>query len=54
MQSVWAIGSADEIIAIPYSESEGYLTYGGSVFGNATHPPSYHHFFNNTNAECSV
>lgn len=52
MQSVWAVGTAEQIIAIPYEESEGYLTYGGSVFGNETHPPAYHHFFNNTNSVC--
>ncbi|CAH0027075.1 unnamed protein product [Clonostachys rhizophaga] len=45
MQSVWAVGTAQEIIAIPFTESEGYLTYGGSVYGNETYAPKYPHYF---------
>lgn len=54
MQSVWAIGTAEQIVSIPYEESEGYLTYGGSVFGNETHPPAYHHFFENKPSLCNA
>ncbi|KAK3349594.1 laccase-like protein [Lasiosphaeria hispida] len=49
MQSVWVIGNADQIRDIPLSMSQNYLTYGGSVMGNATHSPSLFQYFNGTN-----
>ncbi|KAI5455598.1 laccase-like protein [Mariannaea sp. PMI_226] len=48
MQSVWVVGDAEQIKQIPLEESIGYFTYGGDVYGNATHAPSYHEFFNST------
>lgn len=49
MQIVWAIGTADQICAIPREESQGYLFYGGDVYGNETHTPTYHHYFTPSN-----
>jgi L-ascorbate oxidase len=43
MQSVWVFGDADQIMRVPYPAAEGYLQYGGSVFGNETFTPSYIH-----------
>ena len=49
MQSVWVIGNAADIIKIPLQEQrEGYLTYGGSVYGNDSFPPSVYEYFNST------
>jgi len=41
MQSVWVVGNASDIMQVPLAESQSYLTYGGSVYGNNTHNPSY-------------
>jgi hypothetical protein len=49
MQMVWAIGSADQIRTIPREESQGYLFYGGDVYGNETYRPTYHHHFTPSN-----
>lgn len=40
MQTVWVVGGAEEIVTISGEESVGYLTYGGSVYGNKTHDPT--------------
>ncbi len=39
MQTVWVFGDAEEVMALPKVEVEGYLTYGGSAYGNASHAP---------------
>ncbi|KAK4176416.1 putative L-ascorbate oxidase [Triangularia setosa] len=49
MQSVWTMGDADQIRKLPPSAISGYLTYGGNVYGNATHAPSLYQYFNGTN-----
>jgi hypothetical protein len=48
MQSVWVVGSASDIMQIPLTESLGYLTYGGNVFGSATQAPNLYEYFNGT------
>ncbi|KAK4155633.1 Laccase-like multicopper oxidase 1 [Chaetomidium leptoderma] len=49
MQSIFVVGDAEQIIAIPLSVSQNYFTYGGSVYGNATHSPDVYHYFDETN-----
>lgn len=45
MQTVWVFGNETEVLGqVPADEVEGYLTYGGSVTGNASHYPSVVHF----------
>ena len=44
MQTVWVFGDAEEVMALPKVEVEGYLTYGGSVYGNSSHAPDVIHF----------
>lgn len=40
MQTVWVMGNETELLdKVPRPEVEGYLTYGGNVYGNATHWP---------------
>ena len=39
MQTVWVFGSAEEVMALPKVEVDGYLTYGGSAYGNSSHAP---------------
>lgn len=40
MQTVWVFGDAAQIVAeIPQPYVEGYLTYGGSAYGNDTYDP---------------
>ncbi|KAK4225731.1 putative L-ascorbate oxidase [Podospora fimiseda] len=48
MQSVWVMGNAEEIQKIPLTASQGYFTYGGSVYGNVTHSPTVYHYFDGT------
>ncbi|KAK0615604.1 laccase-like protein [Bombardia bombarda] len=48
MQTVWTVGSAADIMKTPVAESSGYFTYGGDVYGNKTHSPSYFAYFNGT------
>jgi len=43
MNTVWVVGSAEDIRRIPFAESQGYLQYGGDVYGSGTHFPSYYH-----------
>lgn len=47
MQTVWIMGNASEITAIPQPYAEGYLSYGGSAYGNASYDPLVYHQFNN-------
>lgn len=45
MQTVWVMGNASEITAIAEPYVAGYLSYGGSAYGNASYDPLvYHHF----------
>lgn len=39
MQTVWVTGDAADILKAPRPMVEGYLAFGGSVMGNATHDP---------------
>ena len=41
---MWVFGNASEILKVPVEYAEGYLNYGGSVYGNDTHYPSPIHF----------
>ncbi|KAK5662311.1 hypothetical protein OQA88_8217 [Cercophora sp. LCS_1] len=49
MQTVWVVGDASDIISIPRHFASGYMTYGSSVYGNATHAPAVYQYFNDTN-----
>ncbi|KUJ06572.1 L-ascorbate oxidase [Mollisia scopiformis] len=41
MQTVWVMGNSSEVLGkVPTPEVEGYLTYGGDVYGNETHAPN--------------
>ena len=44
MQTVWVFGDEKDILKVPKVEVEGYLTYGGDVYGNETHAPRVVHF----------
>ena len=44
MQTVWVFGDTAEVLALPKPEVTGYLTYGGSAYGNQTHAPEVVHF----------
>lgn len=44
MQTVWVHGNTSEILQLPATDVQGYLTYGGNVCGNATHSPNVIHF----------
>ena len=45
MQTVWVFGNASEIFGnVPLPDLTGYLTYGGSVYGNATYDPLVLHY----------
>lgn len=44
MQTVWVHGDAKDIMKLGYPDVEGYLTYGGDVYGNETHAPQVVHF----------
>ena len=39
------MGNASQITAKGLNESIGYLTYGGSVYGNETYAPTVAHYF---------
>jgi hypothetical protein len=43
MQTAWVFGNADDILRLPRPMVQGYLTYGGSVYGNLTHWPEVVH-----------
>ena len=40
MQTSWVFGNASDILTLPRPVVQGYLDFGGSAVGNATHPPS--------------
>ena len=45
MQSVWVMGNETDVLGqLPKPEVEGYLTFGGNVYGNASHWPQVVHF----------
>ncbi|KAF2789208.1 multicopper oxidase [Melanomma pulvis-pyrius CBS 109.77] len=44
MQTVWVFGDAGDILKVPRREVEGFLTFGGDVYGNGTHVPERVHF----------
>ncbi|KAK9241639.1 multicopper oxidase-domain-containing protein [Lipomyces tetrasporus] len=44
MQTVWMFGDRDDILKLPYPTVQGYLTYGGDVYGNSTHWPNCVHY----------
>jgi L-ascorbate oxidase len=45
MQSVWVFGNETELLGrVGYPEVNGYLSYGGDVYGNETHAPEMVHF----------
>ena len=44
MQTVWVMGNESEIMTVPWEGVQGYLEYGGSVYGNGTHEPRVVHF----------
>lgn len=46
MQTIWVMGNETEILGkVPRPEVEGYLTYGGDVYGNESHWPTAVHYF---------
>jgi L-ascorbate oxidase len=46
MQTVWIFGDAADIVAqVPEPYIAGYLTYGGSAYGNETSCPTVNHHF---------
>lgn len=45
MQTVWVTGDAQDILQVPKPMVDGYLTFGGSVMGNATHDPKGVEFY---------
>lgn len=45
MQMVWVMGDYEQIAKIPEPYASGYLTFGGSAYGNETFAPSYIHQF---------
>ena len=44
MQTVWVVGDEKELLKVPKPEVSGYLTYGGSAYGNSSHAPEVVHF----------
>lgn len=40
MQTAWVFGDAEDILTLPQPMVQGYLTYGGDVYGNSTHWPN--------------
>ncbi|KAJ5259627.1 hypothetical protein N7478_012608 [Penicillium angulare] len=46
MQTVFLFGDLQDIKAQSGSVDAGYLTYGGSAYGNSTHSPNVRHYFN--------
>lgn len=45
MQTVFVFGDRENIIAQSGPVDSGYLTYGGSAYGNTTHSPVVRHYF---------
>ena len=46
MQTLWVMGSETEILTLPLPDVSGYMTYGGSVYGNDSWAPVTVHFKN--------
>lgn len=44
MQTVWVMGNESEILKVPVGHVQGYLEYGGSVYGNDDREPQVVHF----------
>lgn len=44
MNTVWVFGDEGDLLGLGSPEVEGYLTYGGDVYGNASHAPRVVHF----------
>ena len=45
MQTVWVMGNETEVLGkVPRPEVEGYLAYGGDVYGNESHWPTVVHY----------
>ncbi|UNI15593.1 L-ascorbate oxidase [Purpureocillium takamizusanense] len=44
MQTVWVHGDAEDLMRVGRVDVEGYLEYGGDVYGNASHAPRVLHF----------
>ncbi|KFG82524.1 putative laccase [Metarhizium anisopliae] len=44
MQTVWVHGDASDILGVGQPDVQGYLTYGGDVYGNSSHAPRVLHF----------
>jgi L-ascorbate oxidase len=44
MQTVWVFGDEKDVLTLERPQVEGYLTYGGDVYGNSTHAPNVVHF----------
>ena len=51
MQTVWVMGDYEQIVAndVGVDDVQGYLTYGGDVYGNATSWPLVPHWFGDGN-----
>jgi L-ascorbate oxidase len=48
MQTVWVFGDEEELLGrVGWPEVEGYLRFGGDVYGNETHAPQVVHFKDN-------
>lgn len=45
MQTVWVFGNSTDILTLPLPMVEGYLAYGGDVYGDDDHAPQVIHFF---------
>ena len=45
MQTVWVMGNASQITRNAEPYVQGYLSFGGDAYGNASYDPLvYHHF----------
>ncbi|KAK8245174.1 Cupredoxin [Phyllosticta capitalensis] len=51
MQQVLVFGDSKDILTLPLPLVEGYLTYGGPVYGTKGHPPAVLHFFDSEDDE---
>ncbi|KAK7722730.1 hypothetical protein SLS57_004935 [Botryosphaeria dothidea] len=45
MQTVWVFGNSTDILTLPLPLVEGYLLFGGDVYGDDEHAPQVVHFF---------
>jgi len=42
--TVWVFGNSSDLVKVPSPMVQGYLTFGGDVYGNETHHPKVIHF----------